>query len=169
MLVWQIDFTIGYRLLAILSEPQASSEIEGDPHLLKQLLILSKIFVTEIAEAAGLLKVLEEGINLLAQLVVAFTDPNSPLFGLKRLKDRLCRILVAFPELEYGDLIVNHTVGFSLSDLGCAGRSVTKGIDLRVVKMLDRVDMARGRFLHSDGDVGFVHIVDRLDRAILIR
>src|ERR1700751_6379992 len=101
---------MGYRLLAILSEPQASSEIERNPHLLKQLLILSKMFVPEIAEAAGLLKVLEEGIDLLAQLVVAFADPNSPLFGLKRLKDRLGRILVALPELENGDLVVNHTV-----------------------------------------------------------
>src|ERR1700751_1954149 len=120
---------MGYWLLAILSEPQASSEIKGNPHLLKQLLILSKIFVTELAEAAGLLKVLKEVIDLLAQLVVAFTEANIPLFGLKRFKDCFRRILMAFPELEYGDLVVDHTVRFSRSDLGCAGRSVTKGIN----------------------------------------
>jgi hypothetical protein len=37
---------IGYWLLAILSEPQASSEIKGNPHLLKQLLIFTEVFVT---------------------------------------------------------------------------------------------------------------------------
>ena len=98
---------MGYRLLDILSEPKASSErasseIKGNPHLLKQLLILSKIFVTELAEAAGLLKVLKEVIDLLAQLVVAFTEANSPLFGLKRFKDCFRRILMAFQRICFG-------------------------------------------------------------------
>jgi hypothetical protein len=30
----------------ILSEPQASSEIKGNPHLLKQLLVFTEVFVT---------------------------------------------------------------------------------------------------------------------------
>src|SRR5215472_11480636 len=154
---------------AILSEPQASSEIKGNPQLLENLLILSKIFVTQLVEAAGLFEVLEEGIDLLAELIVSFADPNSPFFGLKGFKDCSRRILMAFPELENRDLVVDHTVRFSLSDLGCAGRGVTKGINLRVVKMLDRGDMARGSLLHRDSDVGFVHIIDGLDRAILIR
>src|ERR1700757_1241081 len=123
--------------LSFLSEPQASSEIERNPQLLKHLLVLPKIFVAELVKAAGLFKVLEEGVYLLAQLVVSFADPDRPFFALKRFEDWSGRILMAFPELEDGDLVVDHTVRFPLSDLGRTSRCVTEGVDLRVVKVLD--------------------------------
>ena len=63
--------TIDYWLLAIgysdelqASPGGASSEIERNSQLLKQLLVLPKILVSEFIEPAVLLKLFEEGIHL---------------------------------------------------------------------------------------------------------
>lgn len=145
------------------------SEIEGDAHLLKQLLVLAKIFVSQLVEAAVLLKLFEERVHLLAQLIISLPDPDSPYLALKRFQDCFRRLLMALPKLENRNLVVNHAIRFSLGYLSCAGLRIIEDEDLRVVKMLNGVDMAGGGLLYRHADVWLVDVIYRLDRAIFLR